>query len=699
MTISSSTRIAGPYTGTGLQAAFSFSFKVFQASDALVVLTDTSGNVTTQTLTSQYSVTLNANQNTSPGGTVTMVTPPPAGYTLVIGSQVPTLQPADLTNAGNFYPQVVNDALDRLTILLQQAQIGRAISVPEITGLPLLPPAAQRAGQLLGFDSNGNPALITAVAQTATAVALQLTSYISSVASAIGSSLVGFIAVLTGAVTRTTQAKLRETISVLDRGALGNCNGTSGNGNDDTAAIIAADAYLAANGGGVLVFPHTGLGGYRVTATVRPSSFVTWVFQENAAFPYNNGAQYGGLWADFSNVNQGWVVEANTKVSGSLVAYNTPLTTFPATPTYNCGLIGISIQCCTGATMPFGGIRMHGTAGAVIKAGSITGVGCAVLMNESQDYDIRFNSVTPYYGLIEWNECNATVANFYANQGTTLPTTIPAPYLMSFMSALSASLTAAPYHLSTNAFYNMPCGYIRGGTAVSVSCETGLTSQLWPIGEMLLNTRGVNIKRNYLEANTSQMQYGIVAALATFKIEGVHAFMSGTGAMFDIGAGIVGQVTLNGVNTYGSFGVVYADGFPEGSILQVSGFTAAQALYTGNYRGVQFMSDPGPFIAPTLGGTWANVGGAFMNAGYRKNPLSGNVELSGFLQSGATGTAAFTLPAGYRPLLQRAFIAFGSGSGSLPNVVVSNAGVVTPSYAGTGGTNICLDGITFKAEQ
>jgi hypothetical protein len=227
MTISSTTRIAGPFTGTGLQTAFPFSFKVFQASDVLVILTDLSGNIVTQTLNSQYTVTLNANQNTAPGGTVTMVTPPPTGYTLAIGSQVPALQPSDLTNAGNFYPQVVNDALDRLTILLQQSQQGRSISVPEITGLPLLPAAAARANLLLGFDSNGNP-VVTAPASGSVA------AFAMSLISSIGTTLVGMILSLTGAAARTLQSWIGD-FPVTPQGF-----GAKGDGvTDDSAAFTA----------------------------------------------------------------------------------------------------------------------------------------------------------------------------------------------------------------------------------------------------------------------------------------------------------------------------------------------------------------------------------------------------------------------------------------------------------------------------
>ena len=259
MTISSTTRIAGPYSGTGLQVAFPFNFKVFQASDVLVVMTDTSGNVVTQTLTSQYSVTLNANQNTSPGGGITMVTPPPAGYSLVIGSQVPALQPSDLTNAGNFYPQVINDALDRLTILQQQNQIGRAISVPEITGLALLPSAAQRANLLLSFDSSGNPIVVAPAAGTATALATAL-------ASTAGPGNLGLSAALNYAAGTLGAHVVQDWWNPKDSPWLAKFDGAT----NDTAAIQACITAAAAAGVGV----YLPAGAARVASLSIPSSTV-----------------------------------------------------------------------------------------------------------------------------------------------------------------------------------------------------------------------------------------------------------------------------------------------------------------------------------------------------------------------------------------------------------------------------------------
>jgi hypothetical protein len=57
------------------------------------------------------------------------------------------------------------------------------------------------------------------------------------------------------------------------------------------------------------------------------------------------------------------------------------------------------------------------------------------------------------------------------------------------------------------------------------------------------------------------------------------------------------------------------------------------------------------WIAPTLGASWVNTGGAKQVAGYRKDS-DGRVWIHGNIKNGTTtdGTVLFTLPAGYRPV-------------------------------------------------
>ena len=159
MTISSSNRKAGPYSGTGSQTAFTFAFKVFTTADVYVVLATTSTGVeVVQTLGTHYSVTLNSDQNTNPGGTVNMVTAPSSGQTLTLTSSVAQTQQVDLQNAGGFYPSVINTALDKLTILIQQMQtyLTGALKLPLSAGSSVsatLPTPS--GGKLLGWAADG----------------------------------------------------------------------------------------------------------------------------------------------------------------------------------------------------------------------------------------------------------------------------------------------------------------------------------------------------------------------------------------------------------------------------------------------------------------------------------------------------------------------------------------------------------------
>ncbi|MDR3005195.1 MAG: hypothetical protein LBV14_13290 [Acidovorax sp.] len=132
MSISSEVRKAGPYAGNGVATSFPFSFKVFQASDVVVILADPTGAEKPLVAGADYSVALNADQDTAPGGTIKKAAALANGYLLAITSNMANLQPLDLSNQGGFYPRVVNAAFDRATIQVQQVaeQVSRAVKVP-----------------------------------------------------------------------------------------------------------------------------------------------------------------------------------------------------------------------------------------------------------------------------------------------------------------------------------------------------------------------------------------------------------------------------------------------------------------------------------------------------------------------------------------------------------------------------------------
>lgn len=179
MTIATSARTAGPYIGAGVIGVFPFSFKVFQASDVLVTSKSTAGVTTTLVLSSDYSVSLNSDQENSPGGTVTTTAALAVGYTLIITSNVPATQSVALTNGGGFFPKVIEGALDRLTILLQQFGVvgfSQALRVPELDGVPTLPAAPDRASKLLGFNASGTPVAVAPASGSSADLALTLAS-------------------------------------------------------------------------------------------------------------------------------------------------------------------------------------------------------------------------------------------------------------------------------------------------------------------------------------------------------------------------------------------------------------------------------------------------------------------------------------------------------------------------------------------
>lgn len=179
MTISSTVRKAGPFAGHGTTSEFPFEFKVFSAEDLYVVQYNEATNLeTVLALDANYTVTLNADQNEDPGGTVELTSNLPTGYTLTITSDIGNLQPTDLTNRGGFYPSVINDALDRSCIQIQQLaeDVSRAVKVALSSEINVDLPHPT-ANELIGWDAtatnlvNINPSTIATVVAYATAYA------------------------------------------------------------------------------------------------------------------------------------------------------------------------------------------------------------------------------------------------------------------------------------------------------------------------------------------------------------------------------------------------------------------------------------------------------------------------------------------------------------------------------------------------
>ena len=131
MTLPVTARKSGPYSCNGSLQDFDFGFKVFAEGDVQVILTDDDGIETILTITSDYAVALNADQENDPGGTITTAATYATGNKITIIGDLDYGQPTQLTNRGGFFPKVIERAMDRLGILVQQLkeQVDRSVKV------------------------------------------------------------------------------------------------------------------------------------------------------------------------------------------------------------------------------------------------------------------------------------------------------------------------------------------------------------------------------------------------------------------------------------------------------------------------------------------------------------------------------------------------------------------------------------------
>ena len=221
--VPNTTRRAGPFVGNGVTVTFAFTFKVTAKSDLRVVKL-VSGVQSDLVLDSDYTVALNADQEASPGGSITTTVIYTATTTLTILSNLPTTQTADLPNLGAFYPTVVEDALDRAIMLIGQLQevLTRTITLQASTSGVAVELPTPSANLAIGWNSTG-----TALANIASLGALTVTGFgntlINAANAAAARTILSSTAVGDALFTAATAAAARATLglgtaAVLDVG-------------------------------------------------------------------------------------------------------------------------------------------------------------------------------------------------------------------------------------------------------------------------------------------------------------------------------------------------------------------------------------------------------------------------------------------------------------------------------------------------
>lgn len=105
------------YTGNGATTQYDFTFRILDKSHLLVQRLDTVENITTLALGTDYSVT---GVNRYNGGKVVLTSALPVGYKISIERRTPLTQETSIRNQGGFFPEIHEDAFDKLTMLIQQ---------------------------------------------------------------------------------------------------------------------------------------------------------------------------------------------------------------------------------------------------------------------------------------------------------------------------------------------------------------------------------------------------------------------------------------------------------------------------------------------------------------------------------------------------------------------------------------------------
>lgn len=255
------------YTGNGATTQYDFTFRILDKSHLLVQTLDDAENITTLTLGSNYSVT---GVNRYNGGKVVLTSALPAGYKISIERKTPVTQETSIRNQGGFFPEMHEDAFDKLTMLVQQAygwwsglslrkpswlanyydalnnrirnlrdpsqaqdaatkgyadnlyqdaishsdsNFKRTLRSPD-PEIEMLPGVAGRKNKILAFNDQGNPISVLPESGSAADVMIELASYEDGK----GDALLAVKQPFPGSVLRTQHDKNAELLSLMDAG-------------------------------------------------------------------------------------------------------------------------------------------------------------------------------------------------------------------------------------------------------------------------------------------------------------------------------------------------------------------------------------------------------------------------------------------------------------------------------------------------
>lgn len=159
MTVSSTLNRA-QFNCDGTTVSFPFTFKILEASDVQVYLTDPAGTSELLVLNVDYEIEL---ADPPPGGTLSFLgdlldEPPETGYTLTLLRFMPRTQEVDFRNGDSLDEENIEGMGDKLTMIVQDLdeKVGRSVILPPDSGLSGIRFPAPAAGKIFRWNQEEN---------------------------------------------------------------------------------------------------------------------------------------------------------------------------------------------------------------------------------------------------------------------------------------------------------------------------------------------------------------------------------------------------------------------------------------------------------------------------------------------------------------------------------------------------------------
>lgn len=679
-------------TGNGVATSFPFNFGTLPTPDLVVSLFDLDNVEIPQIEGGDYSITGAGRED---GGAVVFNVPPPDQYTVLIQRIIPLTQPTDIKNQGSFYPRTVERAFGDRNVFIdqqQQERIDAALKLPpQVVGVSTVLPVAVPFN-LLRWNVDAN-ALENAVPPEIATLADDTVSDPKVAANAgIQATKLAFTQSGTGAVSRTIDSKLQDSVSVFDfmtAAQVANVKANLGT-LDVTAAIQAAvtahqrvhapaGTYLMSSVVSIPIGHELFGAGWLSTLMVRAGA--------NLSF-FALGAN--GSISDMGFNRTGATVATSGRLIDGYGASGASVSNIRSSHCWD----GIYIENVAGFFMDriyvnnwqYSGINIAGTTNDVFL----------------DHFILTHGGGTVGAGIRMFNKAEAiTVSNgdiiggqysIYADATTFAPGTASIPAFSKFTDVYCDSAVfgvvldkSALLRFTNCWFSNRPnhgaqikqvydCAFVN---CVFANCGSS--------GALLQNTGQKNTKfigctfTSNNSQNNGSNGISVDAGVSGFAVIGCSSNNDNLGNAQGYGLFVAAGASDNYV--------VIGNNFTGNALGAVSdGGTGTNKKIDGN------IGYTPPFIAPTYQTTWANFGSGYQNGGYRKD-ADGFVSLGGTVAGGASPSAIFTLPAGFRPAGQLVYpINTSSGFGRLD--IKANGSVELT----TGGTaSVTLDGIRFPA--